>query len=118
LNWLAVESVLRNRPVKIPIDEETLRIALRDYDKLSPDNMDVLGCAYAEVSPDPMARTLTYVIYTPIPKDLQSVFSSLTTENVRGTVVRFSPRQAWSGQHAPARCAAEPSSTTSAPPAA
>jgi uncharacterized protein (DUF2336 family) len=37
LNWLAVESILRNRPVKLPIDEETLRIALRDYDRLSPD---------------------------------------------------------------------------------
>jgi len=61
------------------------------HDKLSPDNMDVLGCAYAEVSPDPMARTLTYFIYTPIPKDLASVFSSLTNENVRGTFVKFSP---------------------------
>lgn len=61
------------------------------HTKQSPDNMDVLGCAYAEVSLDPMARTLTYVIYTPIPKDLESVFSSLTNENVRGTVVKFSP---------------------------
>src|SRR4051812_35606182 len=36
------------------------------HHKQQPDNMDVLGCAYAEVSPDPMARTLTYFIYTPI----------------------------------------------------
>jgi len=37
LNWLAVESILRNRPLDLPIHEETLRIALRDYDKLSPE---------------------------------------------------------------------------------
>jgi uncharacterized membrane protein len=61
------------------------------HTKQSPDNMDVLGCTYAEISPDPMARTLTYFIYTPIPKDLESVFSSLTNENVRGAVVKFSP---------------------------
>jgi uncharacterized protein (DUF2336 family) len=35
LNWLAVESILRNRPATLRIHEETLRIALRDYDKLS-----------------------------------------------------------------------------------
>lgn len=61
------------------------------HTKQSPDNMDVLGCVYAEASLDPMARTLTYVIYTPIPKDLESVFSSLTNENVRGAVEKFSP---------------------------
>ena len=61
------------------------------HNKQSPDNMDVIGCAYAEVSLDPMARTLTYTIYTPIPKDLESVFSSLTNENVRGAVEKFSP---------------------------
>ena len=61
------------------------------HDKQQPDNMDVLGCAYAEVSPDPMARTLVYFIYTPIPKDLESVFSSLKNDNARGTVERFSP---------------------------
>ena len=61
------------------------------HTKLPPDNMDVLGCAYAEVSLDPMARTLTYFIYTPIAKDLESVFSSLSNENVRGAVQKFSP---------------------------
>lgn len=61
------------------------------HNKQPPDNMDVLGCAYAEVSPDPLARTLTYFIYTPISKDLESVFSSLKNENVRGTVEKFSP---------------------------
>ena len=30
------------------------------HEKQAPDNMDVLSCAYAEVSLDPMARTLTY----------------------------------------------------------
>jgi hypothetical protein len=53
--------------------------------------MDVLGCAYAEVSPDPLARALTYFIYTPIAKDLASVFSSLSNENVPGKVQKFSP---------------------------
>ena len=60
------------------------------HNKLPPDNMDVLGCGYAEVSLDPMARTLTYFIYTPIAKDLESVFSSLSNENVRGAVQKFS----------------------------
>jgi len=35
LTWLAVESILHHRPVKLPIDAETLRIASRDYGKLS-----------------------------------------------------------------------------------
>ena len=61
------------------------------HNKQPPDNMDVLGCAYAELSPDPMARTLTYFIYTPIPKDLETVFSSLTNEHVPGAVEKFSP---------------------------
>jgi hypothetical protein len=61
------------------------------HNKQPPDNMDVLGCAYAEVSLDPMARTLTYFIYTPIAKDLESVFSSLKNENVPGAVEKFSP---------------------------
>jgi hypothetical protein len=61
------------------------------HDKQPPDNMDVLGCAYAEVSPDPLARTLVYFIYTPIPKDFESVFSSLKNDNAPGAVERFSP---------------------------
>ena len=61
------------------------------HDKQPPDNMDVLGCAYAEVSPDPQARTLVYFIYTPIAKDLESVFSSLKTDNAPGAVERYSP---------------------------
>ena len=56
-----------------------------------PDNMDVLGCAYAEDSPNPLARTLVYFIYTPISKDYESVYSSLTNENVPGAVEKFSP---------------------------
>jgi uncharacterized protein (DUF2336 family) len=35
LNWPAVESILHNRPVKLRIDRETLRVASRDYGKLS-----------------------------------------------------------------------------------
>ena len=61
------------------------------HNKQPPDNMDVLGCGYAEVSPDPLARTLVYFIYTPIPKDLESVFSSLENDNAPGAVERFSP---------------------------
>lgn len=61
------------------------------HSKQPPDNMDVLGCAYAEVSPNPLARTLTYFIYTPIAKDLESVFSSVKNPNVPGKVEKFSP---------------------------
>ena len=61
------------------------------HTKQSPDNMDVLGCAYNEASPNPLARTLIYVIYTPIAKDLAGEFSSLSNGNVPGTVTKFSP---------------------------
>ena len=61
------------------------------HNKQPPDNMDVLGCACAEVSPNPLARTLTYFIYTPIQKDLESVFSRLTNEHVPGAVGRYPP---------------------------
>ena len=63
----------------------------RRHNRQPPDNMDVLGCAYAEVSPDPLARTLVYFIYTPIAKDLESVFSTLKNRNVPGAVEKFSP---------------------------
>jgi uncharacterized protein (DUF2336 family) len=35
LSWLAVEAVLCNRPLKHPIDEQTLKLAWKDYNKLS-----------------------------------------------------------------------------------
>jgi uncharacterized protein (DUF2336 family) len=35
LSWPAVESILQNRPVKPKIDELTLKVALKDYGKLS-----------------------------------------------------------------------------------
>jgi hypothetical protein len=35
LSWQAVESVLQNRPVKPKIDELTLKVAFKDYGKLS-----------------------------------------------------------------------------------
>lgn len=34
-SWPTVESVLKHRPCKQKIDEQTLKVALRDYDKLS-----------------------------------------------------------------------------------
>lgn len=61
------------------------------HQKLSPDNMDVLGCAYFEVNPDPRAKTMSYHVYTPIPKDLASVFSSLANPNIPGKPQSFSP---------------------------
>jgi uncharacterized protein (DUF2336 family) len=35
LNWLAVEAILSNRPQQQPISEPTLKLALKDYGKLS-----------------------------------------------------------------------------------
>jgi hypothetical protein len=35
LNWPTVESILRNRPVRLKIDDQTLVVAERDYRKLS-----------------------------------------------------------------------------------
>ncbi|WJR76926.1 DUF2336 domain-containing protein [Bradyrhizobium sp. NP1] len=35
LNWPTVESILRHRPMPVPIDEATLDVAQRDYRKLS-----------------------------------------------------------------------------------
>ena len=35
LNWLAVEAILSNRPLQQPISEPTLKLALKDYGKLS-----------------------------------------------------------------------------------
>jgi hypothetical protein len=51
------------------------------HSKLPPDNMDVLSCAYVEASVDPMARTLSYSIYTPIAADLAGVYASLADGN-------------------------------------
>ena len=51
------------------------------HSKLSPDNMDLLSCGYVEATVDPMARTLLYLIYTPIPKDLTDVYASLASGN-------------------------------------
>jgi len=61
------------------------------HHKQSPDNMDVFACGYVEISFDPMARTLSYVVYTPIPNDLASVFSSLSAPNIPGKPQSFSP---------------------------
>jgi hypothetical protein len=35
LNWLAVETILSNRPFEHPIAEQTLKLAWKDYGKLS-----------------------------------------------------------------------------------
>jgi hypothetical protein len=61
------------------------------HTKQPPDNMDVIGCTYAEVSPDPMAKTLSYLVYTPIAKDLASVFASVSHPNIQGKPQSFSP---------------------------
>jgi len=61
------------------------------HTKQPPDNMDVLGCAYAEASPNPLARTLIYVIYTPIAKDIAGEYSSLSNPNIPGNPQKFSP---------------------------
>jgi len=37
LSWLAVETILNNRPLKQPISEQTLKLAWKDYGKLSPE---------------------------------------------------------------------------------
>jgi hypothetical protein len=58
---------------------------------MSPDNMDFFACTYAEISPDPLARTMSYGVYTPIPKDLASVFASVSHPNIPGNPQSFSP---------------------------
>jgi hypothetical protein len=35
LTWPAVETILCNRPLQQPIAEETLKLACKDYEKLS-----------------------------------------------------------------------------------
>ena len=47
------------------------------HSKVEPDNTDVLSCAYVEATVDPMARMLSYSIYSPIPKDLAGIYASL-----------------------------------------
>jgi len=66
-------------------------IPSQGHQKMSPDNMDFVSCGYVEISPDPQARTMSYWVYTPIPKDLESVFSSLRAPNIPGKPQSFSP---------------------------
>lgn len=40
LSWTTVEAILRHRPTKHPIDETTLRVAAKDYGKLSPETAE------------------------------------------------------------------------------
>jgi len=61
------------------------------HHKMSPDNMDYFGCSYAEISPDPLSKTMSYGVYTPIPKDLATVFASVAHPNVPGKPTNFSP---------------------------
>jgi len=61
------------------------------HTKQPPNKMDVIGCSYVEATPDPMAKTLLYVIYTPIAKDLASEYSSQSNPNIQGKVQKFSP---------------------------
>ena len=64
--------------------------ANQGHTKLPPDNMDLLTCVYLEVTPSPTGRTLTYLIYTPIAKDLANVYASLAGGNIPRKQV-FSP---------------------------
>jgi hypothetical protein len=64
---------------------------LQGHHKQPPDNMDVFSCGYVEISPDPLARTMLYFVYTPIPKDLASVFASLAAPNIPGKPQSFAP---------------------------
>ena len=66
-------------------------IPSQGHTKMSPDNMDFFSCGYVEVSPDPLARTMLYSVYTPIPKDLASVFASVAHPNIPGKPQNFSP---------------------------
>lgn len=61
------------------------------HSKQPPDNMDVVGCSYAEASPNPLAKTLSYIVYTPVAKDLPSVYTSLAHPNIPGNPQAFSP---------------------------
>jgi hypothetical protein len=62
------------------------------HHKQPPDNMDVLGCSYVEASPNPLAKVLMYNVYTPLPKNLPSMFASLSHPNVFGQPPQaFSP---------------------------
>jgi hypothetical protein len=61
------------------------------HHKLSPNNMDVIGCSYVEATPDPQARSLIINVYTPIAKDLASQFAGVSNENVPGKPQNFSP---------------------------
>ena len=89
-----------------PIDCQTLNVASaagvmgvpkaktipsQGHQKMSPDNMDFFSCSYVEISPDPLARTMSYWVYTPIPKDLASVFASLSHPNIPGKPQSFVP---------------------------
>jgi hypothetical protein len=40
LGWATVEAILRNRPVKHSVDEATLKLALKDYGKLSAETAE------------------------------------------------------------------------------
>jgi len=63
----------------------------RGHTKQPPDNMDVVGCSYVEVSPNPLAKVLLYNVYTPLPKNLPSMFESLSHPNVPGQPQAFAP---------------------------
>jgi hypothetical protein len=61
------------------------------HHKQPPDNMDVLGCSYVEATHDPVARSLLFFVYTPIPADLANEFSGLSHPNIPGNPQTFSP---------------------------
>ena len=66
-------------------------LPFQGHHKQPPDNVDVFACSFVEASVDPLARTLSYVVYTPIAKDLASVYSSVSMPNIPGNPQKFSP---------------------------
>lgn len=55
--------------------------ANQGHSKLPPDDMDLLSCVYLEATRSPTARMLTYLIYTPVAKDLANEYASLAGGN-------------------------------------
>lgn len=60
------------------------------HTKLPPDDMDLLRCGYLKYILNGNVRTLSYSIYTPIPRDLANIFASLSKGNFPGAQ-SFSP---------------------------
>ena len=60
------------------------------HTKLPPDDVDLLTCGYLVDVLSGAVRTLSYSIYTPIPRDVANIFASLSKGNFPGAQ-SFSP---------------------------